>query len=165
MRRVSWNIVTLALRELGHESRLAWGVWVEIIAVRLLRIYRHSHASHEACELKFCVSLSVCSRLSSRLAWGVWVEMSDRYSAVKRPCVTPRMRRVSWNILKQANPAALEIVTPRMRRVSWNQKANCTAKIYFVTPRMRRVSWNMKYFHFWFYTGSHASHEACELKF
>ena len=98
MRRVSWN-----KEEFLHYSR------------------SNRHASHEACELKSKSNNTVPSADESRLAWGVWVEIGkilifsnqfDRHASheaceLKFSCfsvytvsesVTPRMRRVSWNI-------------------------------------------------------------------
>ena len=119
MRRVSWNgkkIMKLLAtrRHASHEacelklpksclyrcwlqSRLAWGVWVEIL--RAAAQQRH---------------------LKSRLAWGVWVEMQKFSESVEALFgVTPRMRRVSWNNSQEFGYFIFN-VTPRMRRVSWN---------------------------------------------
>ena len=147
------------------KSRLAWGVWVEIWFFHGKITLYCGHASHEACELKFNFS-SDCKRGSlSRLAWGVWVEIILKFHHWRQIGVTPRMRRVSWNVPSvlyvsqntgHASHEACELksvplgnatnhdeVTPRMRRVSWNYPTVCTPILF---PR-------------------HASHEACELKY
>ena len=123
------------------------------------------HASHEACELK----------------WSWQDYRNFRFD------VTPRMRRVSWNISFVAEIGHNK-VTPRMRRVSWNvvetmlqtglrghasheacELKFCTlyppVSVGGVTPRMRRVSWNINSYQAELEQHGHASHEACELKF
>ena len=79
-------------------SRLAWGVWVEITSNDIKTVLTKSHASHEACELKF--NKFVLYRIYEY--------------------VTPRMRRVSWNLENIYYTFVKGVVTPRMRRVSWN---------------------------------------------
>ena len=121
MRRVSWNCLSTILLKQCAPSRLAWGVWVEIFVCLLPNNIHKRHASHEACELKFFTNLKLLTIL----------------------CVTPRMRRVSWNLLFARDFHCFLRVTPRMRRVSWNTaQAKIPQEISEVTPRMRRVSWN-----------------------
>ena len=105
MRRVSWNENRVAEHNNFARSRLAWGVWVEIVyhstpsEVLLSRLawgvwveiflFGTScplvccHASHEACELKCFLQFVSPEVQASRLAWGVWVEMFRRkYSMI-----------------------------------------------------------------------------------
>ena len=82
---------------------------------------------------------------------------------VTRSIVTPRMRRVSWNV-EDDMQLSLFWVTPRMRRVSWNLRTRSLCRSMHVTPRMRRVSWNSVWIFQGCKTAGHASHEACELK-
>ena len=120
MRRVSWNVYGLKIY-LNYMSRLAWGVWVEIYNWWISGNRSRSHASHEACELKF----PNCKTLT--------------FGKV----VTPRMRRVSWNDFVIVCLVPFWFVTPRMRRVSWNHLSELLYNQLSVTPRMRRVSWNI----------------------
>ena len=164
MRRVSWNSKCCGVYFYAIGSRLAWGVWVEIS----------------------CTSSISMSFLQSRLAWGVWVEIFGFRNPFAGRGVTPRMRRVSWNIksprrllcrFRHASHEACELkcgkggnerpsvaVTPRMRRVSWNTAIQTEIFLLSVTPRMRRVSWNVKLHWLRNSEPGHASHEACELK-
>ena len=143
MRRVSWNLKWSQYVFLPDGSRLAWGVWVEIsekadsdykaglVTPRMRRvswnsraieprINSRSHASHEACELKLQTGNKVLLWFMSRLAWGVWVEIFLREFIYNQYLVTPRMRRVSWNMQWDLTYSNCNSVTPRMRRVSWN---------------------------------------------
>ena len=118
MRRVSWNSDVKKARKgkschasheacelkffiswfqhSGHLSRLAWGVWVEIIIFSFYIL-----------------------PFMSRLAWGVWVEILNH-----RIPDTAKWSRLAWGVWVEILPFAhnLDIadVTPRMRRVSWN---------------------------------------------
>ena len=119
MRRVDWNKRRLSSFRLiachaSHEacglksissvgfcvawqSRLAWGVWIEIHPRRIGVSSISCHASHEACGLKFLKIWMIGFVLKSRLAWGVWIEMSIVIFFLTSLEVTPRMRRVDWN--------------------------------------------------------------------
>ncbi len=100
------------------------------------------HASQEACELKFVI----------------WAEMW--YTVY----VTPRKRRVSWNC-SICGAKTITCVTPRKRRVSWNHPHYHYILALPVTPRKRRVSWNCRNRLCPVCNRSHASQEACELKY
>ena len=84
MRRVSWNQEPDGSCFAVAMSRLAWGVWVEILPfLRSLKGTR-CHASHEACELKFKHIVLTLHAQLSRLAWGVWVEIGRiRFEGLK----------------------------------------------------------------------------------
>ena len=164
MRRVSWNFHIFQHWQKFTRSRLAWGVWVEIHVDGEVRVTIRRHASHEACELKLYL-FSIAS------LWGK---------------VTPRMRRVSWNV-----PLSPQNSTPSTSRLAWgvwveidnssfvimlkqsrlawgvwveiiHKQENRTSSA--VTPRMRRVSWNLVIKKTSYKSRCHASHEACELK-
>ena len=122
-------------------SRLAWGVWVEITLVQ-----------------------AKMKPLLSRLAWGVWVEIVSFNCALGG-----QLSRLAWGVWVEipfiSISTLFSTVTPRMRRVSWNiQSQLCRSCPRIVTPRMRRVSWNFEQWKIDTLAARHASHEACELK-
>ena len=78
----------------------------------------------------------------SRLAWGVWIEIKQPQVPKSAQSVTPRMRRVDWNITNFVKNISNDKVTPRMRRVDWNLFTKMNVEI----------------------VPGHASHEACGLK-
>ena len=109
------------LRHASHEA-----CELKLCLICLCQIGERGHASHEACELKwkFCFSFFWLgmSRLAwgvwveiayvgsypdchwlSRLAWGVWVEILLNWIKYGGLYVTPRMRRVSWNVFLTGN--------------------------------------------------------------
>ena len=135
---IYWSVALYFIQDIG--SRLAWGVWVEILGT-LSKERLASHASHEACELK----------------------SNKPKKTPPKYYVTPRMRRVSWNV-SEVVKRSMVCVTPRMRRVSWNFDVIADNTVIEVTPRMRRVSWNCPNPVYTAVDFSHASHEACELK-
>ena len=208
MRRVSWNSssackYTSWYGHASHEacelklsisfctkiftqSRLAWGVWVEIYNKRYFIVIAYGHASHEACELKSIAgkrfttptghaSHEACElkytkfvirkrNNRSRLAWGVWVEIwccnrarnSLRGHASHEACELKLM--FFW---------ISEFLLRHASHEACELKSSWVATRYarpFVTPRMRRVSWNGYIGILFSVVFGHASHEACELK-
>ena len=142
MRRVDWNIVSELNEAFGLESRLAWGVWIEIFKSGKQRFLR-----------------AVTPRMR-RVDWNC----SDSLDWYLQK-VTPRMRRVDWNHNCIPFFNRINAVTPRMRRVDWNLFSSLFPALKFrsrlawgvwieilsehisvssshVTPRMRRVDWN-----------------------
>ena len=97
-------------------SRLAWGVWVEILQCFFERL-----------------------AFESRLAWGVWVEIQPNHFAYYKNKVTPRMRRVSRNI---CDGAVRSGKTSRLAWGVWVEISSCKFHFLriFVTPCMRCVS-------------------------
>ena len=163
MRRVSWNLLFLQSLMRGCQSRLAWGVWVEIfsiyshhwsaIASRLAwgvwvemfpsivrKLMEFGHASHEACELK-SASKSVLyeSTEMSRLAWGVWVEMRN-YNTTK------------WRICRHASHEACELkwillsisIRSARSRLAWGVWVEITEKTNTAADkRQSRLAWGV----------------------
>ena len=119
MRRVSWNKQIGWSGIIGFWSRLAWGVWVEIPPLLYHTFGYLCHASHEACELKFVIRAVWATARKSRLAWGVWVEIILFYCF--RIII---LSRLAWGVWVEIHYGFFRKVsrrvTPRMRRVSWN---------------------------------------------
>ena len=101
----------------------------------------------------------------SRLAWGVWVEIHGVIHQIRERPVTPRMRRVSWN---------LSTMTDVSKYLSHASHEACELKLRILHKRKyicsSRLAWGV-----WVEitrfasrdtrASGHASHEACELKF
>ena len=101
----------------------------------------------------------------SRLAWGVWVEIIILYAHFGLLSVTPRMRRVSWNV-RYVRSFALSCLS----RLAWGVWVEIIFSIPFFESSLSRLAWGVwvemfKYIICCFHIWSHASHEACELKF
>ena len=147
------------------QSRLAWGVWVEILQFCLFPFWkpghalheacelkwqafalwraRKSHASHEACELKFDKIYLWNRHKVSRLAWGVWVEIY-RYVACWR-----------WHWCHASHEACeLKCLNnPLFFRFSCHASHEaCELKLFVMFIVAVPLC-------------CHASHEACELKY
>ena len=165
MRRVSWNLVNVVILVHIILSRLAWGVWVEMSSVRTDGNTHFGHASHEACELKYCTSQNTAGNrgvtprmrrvswnlyslhlvpltTSSRLAWGVWVEI-----IIHADIISAFQSRLAWGVWVEISCSFLKIRTScrhasheacELKSIAWWSIKTCA-------PR-------------------HASHEACELK-
>ena len=164
-RRVSWNDCNRLTRNWGSTSRLARGVWVEIMDTSERVEIAFCHASQEACELKFKFLFVNAVLDASRLARGVWVEISVTISG--SPITWSRLARGVWVEIRRGwwiFPGTMS----RLARgvwveIEWNDAHTHTSKsrlargvwveiavsLIFcpgspVTPRMRRVSWNIK---------------------
>ena len=118
MRRVSWNFfaVLIWLNPLvtPRMRRVSWNPKFRPVIIICI-----CHASHEACELKFPPTNTHFKAITSRLAWGVWVEIWEIFIIHLW-----RVSRLAWGvwveIISYVIVKIMLKVTPRMRRVSWN---------------------------------------------
>ena len=118
MRRVDWNLVEVKGHQIFTSSRLAWGVWIEIDKTQNHHVCRRSRLAWGVW-IEILSSASANIPRASRLAWGVWIEISEVTFLYFIANVTPRMRRVDWNLFTILL-LIIKLVTPRMRHVDWN---------------------------------------------
>ena len=189
--RLAWGVwvemmFPTASAQSCYVSRLAWGVWVEMktrvhcfqhprVTPRMRRVswntcsgrcffHALSHASHEACELKWYGGLWFYCSEQSRLAWGVWVEITP-----KNLDISSLMSRLAWGVWVEITSKAIartcDDVTPRMRRVSWNIEVvpDEVKSPSHASHEACELKWKCGFWHWCGYC--HASHEACELKY